>query len=274
MKSRGLLITTILCFVYVVPAHAFFSISGNSADECDQKGIEGWAFGGGECLRVITENPIEEPEALVVFLHGDVSKGGPSDYLAKRMSRINPAANKITAVAIMRPGYMDSNSNKSSGSDNGRRDHYTEHNIVAVSEVIEKLKVAHKPKKTIIVGHSGGAAIAGVIAGMYPNLAKGYVLGACPCDLVAWRKNRGRSVWRNSLSPSDYAESVNTETKVLVLSGGDDSNTRPSLIEGYSQLLTTRGVPVEHLSLDGVSHGGVARNEEFFSSIERLAVGQ
>lgn len=274
MKNLGLAATFVLCLVLALPAFAFFGFSGVSEEECTQKGIEEWAFGGGECLRVITENPIEEPTALVVFLHGDVSKGGPADYLAKRMVRINPTENRITAVAIMRPGYSDSNSNKSSGSDNGRRDHYTERNIAAVAEAIENLKHAYEPKATIIVGHSGGAAMAGVIAGLYPNLATAYVLGACPCDVPAWRESRGRSAWRNSLSPSDFAGSIKPKTKVFVLSGSDDDNTTPGLIENYAQLLLRHRIAVEHISLEGVSHNGVARNDGFFSTIERLALGQ
>ena len=71
------------------PACAFFGSFRNSAEDCAQRGVDAWVYGGGECLKVIAENPIQEPSALVVFIHGDVSKGGPADYLAKRMGRLN-----------------------------------------------------------------------------------------------------------------------------------------------------------------------------------------
>ncbi len=273
--NRTKLLVSLLLLGFAFPAQAFFGLSSAKAEkECAQKSLEEWVGGGGECLSVITENSMTEPAALVVFIHGDVSKGGPSDYLAKRMGRVNPAQNQLVAVAIMRPGYMDSESNKSSGSDSGRRDHYSKHNIVAVAEAIEKLKRKYQPRVTVIVGHSGGAAIAGVIAGMFPELAERYVLGACPCDVVKWRKSRGRSAWRNSLSPSDYAGSVRKETHIVAVSGGEDNNTSAELIEGYIQLLKNHGVNASHLTLPGISHNGVARNEAFFASINELSLGK
>jgi len=273
--NRIRLLVALLVLGSAFPAQAFFGLSSEAAEkECAQKNLEEWAGGGGECLRVITENAMVEPAALIVFIHGDVSKGGPSDYLAKRMGRVDPAQNQFVAVAIMRPGYEDSESNQSSGTDNRRRDHYTKHNVVAVAEAIDKLKAKYQPKATVIVGHSGGAAIAGVLAGMFPELAEHYVLGACPCDVVQWRKSRGRSVWRNSLSPSDYVGSVKKETEIVVVSGSEDNNTSAELSDGYVQLLKNLGVNASHRTLLGVSHNGVARNEAFFSSINELALGR
>ena len=46
-------------------------------------------------------------DALVIVLHGDVSRGGASDYhypFAEKVAAQNPGA---TVVALLRPGYYD-----------------------------------------------------------------------------------------------------------------------------------------------------------------------
>jgi pimeloyl-ACP methyl ester carboxylesterase len=228
-----------------------------------------WVKGKEECVRIITQNPIKNPKALVVLIHGDVSRGGASDYLAKRAYRIEPEFNQFTVVTLIRPGYFDSKGNYSTGSDNNRRDHYTTHNVDAIASAIKKLKEKYKPSKVVVAGHSGGAAIAGNITGRHPNLIDGIVLAACPCDIPRWRATRNSS-WSSSLSPISYVKNIKN-TKVAVIAGGDDSNTFPNLMSDYVDELRKNGVDASFSLLEGVSHNGVARSDEFFSAITDIA---
>ncbi len=222
----------------------------------------------GECLRIITENKIKNPRALVVLIHGDGSRGGPSDYLSRRAYKTNPEANRFVVVSLIRPGYFDSKGNYSTGSSNNRRDNYTRYNVDVVASALKNLNDFYKPKKLIVAGHSGGAAIAGNIIGKYPLLVDGAVLAACPCNIPRWRASRNSS-W-TSLSPSTFAGNVKN-TKVIAIAGADDTNTFSSLMSNYINRLKKNGVDAEFKLLTGVSHNGTARSDEFFSSIVKLS---
>ena len=69
----------------------------------------------------------------------------------------------------------------------GHRDNETAENIDDIADAIKTLKRVYRPRKAVLVGHSGGATVASVILGRYPGLADGTVLVSSPCDLVAWR---------------------------------------------------------------------------------------
>ena len=75
-------------------------------------------------------------------------------------------------VVLIRPGYDDWFGYRSSGSTNGRRDNYTSHNIAAVASALATLKSFHGPRRLIVAGHSGGAAITAVIIGKYERVAQ------------------------------------------------------------------------------------------------------
>ena len=268
--ARALAVVLACCLP--LPVLAFFGLAHSDNKACEQGNTVQWVTGGGECLRVITENPMQNPRALVVFLHGDISRGGHANYLADRMRELEPENNDIVAVALMRPGYEDRAGNRSSGSHNGRRDHYTRHNIKAVAEAVKQLKTAYSPRTTIIAGHSGGAAIAGVIAGKHPGVADHFVLASCPCDIRQWRRSRGRSNWDNSLSPSDYVDAIPERTRIIALSGTEDANTTPELIESFVARLKQRSLGVDHVEMD-VGHNGTARESDFFAAILSLSEG-
>lgn len=72
---------------------------------------------------------------------------------------------------------------------------------------------------------------------------------------------------------AEEKECANKETQIVAMSGAEDSNTPPELIEEYVQLVKRHGVYASHRTLPGVSHNGVARNEEFFSTVRNLALG-
>ena len=230
-----------------------------------------YASGNNQCLKIITKNNIKNPKALVIFIHGDVSKGGASDYFNKRVYQIEPKFNDIVAVTLIRPGYYDSNNNYSSGGTvKYRRDSYTKENITIIADAIKNLKNYYKPNKLILVGHSGGANIVANIIGLYPSLAFGAVIGACPCNVPKWRAMKGKSNWNNSLSPINYVNTIK-DTKVILVAGKDDSNVRPKIMIEYQNKLKQQKIDSKLLILDDVSHSGVARSSEFYDAILELA---
>jgi pimeloyl-ACP methyl ester carboxylesterase len=220
--------------------------------------------GIGECLLMRRFGP-EKPEAMVVYLHWDTSAGGPANYhfpIAQRAS-----SSTILAVALVRPGYPDGSGNTSSGEAYGRSDNYTKDNIAEVGAAVERLRQRFKPGKVIVVGHSGGAAIAAVLLGMQPKLADGTVLVACPCDIWLWRA--GTRPWTRSENPMSWIDKVDPSTHPVAITGTKDGNTSQELAQKFVNALKMRGVDAVFVSAPDATH-----NNAFTSRQVAEAVGK
>lgn len=181
--------------------------------------------------------------ALVVFLHGDLSKGGPADYLYGDAGHAADHFSNVVAAALLRPGYNDAKGRVSPGSANDRRDHYTTQNNALVAQSIANMAHRIGTTRVIAIGHSGGAAQLGAIIGTYPGLIDTAILAGCPCDVVNWRIHRaGYPSWPNSVSPLDLAAQVTKNTEVIAIVGRDDTNTLPVYSQDYVNALKSRGV--------------------------------
>lgn len=222
--------------------------------------------GGGACLVIRTFAPAAPAPVLFVVMHGDTSAGGPSTYHYAVAERLMAGG---TAVALIRPGYYDEGGRTSAGSNNGRRDNYTAENIGTIAEAVRTLRLHHRAARVVLVGHSGGAAIAGVILGRYPGLADAAVLVSCPCDISRWRATRGGR-WRESESPSDWVSQAPSGTQVVALAGSADDNTLPGLSEDYAAALTRRGVMAQYVLIPGAGHNEAFRSPLVVEAALRL----
>lgn len=229
--------------------------SSRAGDACsDGTGLSA-VRGEGLCLAAKTYGAVGEQETtLVVFLHGDLSNGGPADYMARRAEAVARTSPSVIAVALARPGYGFGDGATSSGTNNGRRDSYTATNVDAVGDAVRQLRAIHQPARTVLVGHSGGAAIAGVVAGRQPDVADAFVLAACPCDVAAWRASRNRQPWPNSLSPSRFVQDVSSSAQIIAVTGTLDTNTDERLGQRYVERLVEAGKRAEYRRAPGAGH--------------------
>lgn len=247
-------------------------VSGARA-QCAEERFDAALSAEGLCIAfsVHRGDPIAPAAALVIVLHGDVSGGGHADYhraIAAGFARDVPGA---VAVALLRPGYADSEGRSSTGDNNGRRDHYTALANDALAGVIRRLAAHVGAPLTILVGHSGGAALAGVMIGRHPELAQGAVLVACPCDVATWRREKQWAVWNRSLSPHEWAQQVPSTTRVIAITGQDDDNTRSYLAERYVATLKQRGIDARFEEIAGATHNGAFRDPAVVDAIRELA---
>jgi poly(3-hydroxybutyrate) depolymerase len=212
------------------------------AAPCDMEDFETRVSGISECL-LMRRYGSTEPAAMVVWLHGNVSTGGPANShfrLAQKLAQDFTAEN-VLSVALIRPGYPDGTGESSSGNSYGRADNWPRTIVAEIGMAIERLRQKYKPGRVIIVGHSGGAAIAAVLLGMKPNLADAAVLVACSCDLVAWRGGRRGAPWVSE-NPIRWVDKVSPATKVIALTGSRDDTTVPGLGRTYVEGLKARGI--------------------------------
>ncbi len=196
---------------------------------------------------------------LAVFVHGDVSAGGPADYMYRYAQSFAAGRRDVAAVALLRPGYYDRAGNRSSGSDNGRSDTFDAGSIRTIAGAIRDLKAKYGARRVIALGHSAGAGALGVLAGNSGGLLDGVVLVSCPCDVPAWRASRGGRRAFSSLSPVDYVGGVPASTAIVAVTGASDDNTRPALAEAYVERARAAGRTARvEIVAGGHGFGGVA----------------
>ena len=204
--------------------------------------LVGTVFGSGE-------------DALVVFLHGDVSGGGDATYHERAMQQLTARNRGVVGVALVRPGYSNGRET-SPGTNHDRRDQYTAENLALVAETLQSLRQAYPADRFIVVGHSGGAATLGGILGMYPGLVETAILVSCPCDIDRWRSEVGRRPFPRSepQSPDLWIDAIAPETQIILLTGADDDNTFPALAEDYGAATAARGIATEVIIVPGAGH--------------------
>ena len=245
------------------------SLGAARAEPCPAEDFETHVTGDSQCL-LMRRFGTSEPKTMIVWLHGDVSSGGPATYhfaIAKKAAETF-AAESVLSVALVRPGYPDGSGESSTG-DGRRFDHYTTANVGAVGGAIERLRAKYKPASVIVVGHSGGAATTAILLGMKPQLIDAAVLVSCPCDIAAWRAGR-KDGWNRSESPIRWVDKVAPSAHVIALTGGADTNTSMRLAQAYVEALRARGIDARFQEVPGASHDGAFRAPEVGDALAGL----
>jgi predicted esterase len=133
--------------------------------------------------------------------------------------------------------------------------------VNAVATVLSELKDRYHPRRVILVGHSGGAAIIGNLLGQQGTAVDGALLVSCPCDVTEWRKHmqsvKGRAIRERpvrSLSPLALVDSVPASAKIWLLVGSDDQITPSALTLAYAEVPRNRNVAVNVTVASGLGH--------------------
>lgn len=233
------------------------SLQTNSCENADHVN---WVPGDYICFAIKTFMPSRKVEGpiLRIYLHGDVSRGGPGDYMyryAKRSHRyVADSSPGIVSVAMLRPSYYDKEGRQSTPGGSGRRGTKYPEDVDSIASAIRALSVHHGASRVVLIGHSGGAQISAVILGRYPGLVDAALLVACPCDLRARAIRRNRRVGRG-LDPMGYVNDIPRTVRVIAMTGERDTNTIASECEPYIARLTARGVSARLEIIGRAGHG-------------------
>jgi pimeloyl-ACP methyl ester carboxylesterase len=244
-------------------APSAFAQSPVTAQETMNTGATLWVETTQRIKSKIYENArLSRHPILVVVVHGDASDGSPSTYHYRFAERAAAAIPDAVVAAVLRPGYSDGEDTSDGLRGDTTGDNWTPEVVNAVASVLSELKGKYHPRRVILVGHSGGAAIVGNLLGLQQAAAAdGALLVACPCDLTAWRRHmqsvkRG-AIWERpvrSLSPLALVDSVPASTKIWLLVGGDDQTTPSTLTLAYAEALRDRNVAVNVTVAAGLGH--------------------
>jgi len=208
----------------------------------------------------VTETPMSSAP-LIVLLHGDAPFINPGYQYAVANDLAN-AVPGTRVVALMRPGYADAFGARSDG-DRGfaSGENYTLSVANDVAVAIRSLKQRWGAPSVILVGHSGGAAVAANIAALTPGLVQHVFLVGCPCDVPAFRRHMARlhrsPMWllpAQSMSPMQTLDRMEKGTEVTAISGVNDPVTLPEYARNYIAKAKTLGISASMIILPNEGH--------------------
>jgi pimeloyl-ACP methyl ester carboxylesterase len=250
------------CLVQLASAFSAFAQSTVTVQNTTRTGATLWVTTTQRIKSKIHENArLSEHPILVIVVHGDSSDGSPPTYQYRFAERAAAAIPDAVVAAVLRPGYSDGEDTSEGLRGFTTGDNYTPEVVNAVATVLSELKNRYRPRRVILVGHSGGAAIVGNLLGQQGAAADAALLVACPCDVTAWRKHmqsvKGGAIWERpvrSLSPLALADSVPASAKIWLLVGSDDQTTPQALTLAYAEALRHRNVAVNVTIAPGLGH--------------------
>ena len=202
----------------------------------------------------LTAHPV-----LLLVLHGDLPR--PAYHYEFSRQAVMKIDNAVVA-ALLRPGYTDGLGDRSEGEMGMTTgDNYTPAVVDTVADAVKQLKQKFHPARTVLAGHSGGAAITADLLGRWPDLVNAALLVSCPCDVPAWRRHmlamQADPIWLvpvTSLSPLDLASKVSHSVRVRMLAGGDDPVAPPELSKRYAEALRKQGDDITLTVLPRLKH--------------------
>lgn len=225
------------------------------------------------CLALDTHT-VAAGEPLVVFIHGD---GGIRSRYIPLLDRIRTAG--INLIVLARPGFKQRDGRRSKGPDSDTYDSYTPAVIDGIAEALRRLRTHHKASRLVLLGHSGGAMISGILMGRHPGIAEAAILVSWACDTTKWRAWRELSagkdgIWPNSLSARDYLDRYPASTRIFAITGAVDSNTKPSFAQECVDTLKARGVDAGLEIIARSGHGRVLRSERILAALQKALIPQ
>lgn len=198
---------------------------------------------------------------LIVVLHGDAPFINPG-YQYDVAVDLADTVQGTRVVALTRPGYADAYGAKSDG-DRGfaSGDTYTLNVTKELAAAVQSLKEQWEAPSVILVGHSGGAAVAANIAALNPGLVQHVFLVARPCDVPAFRRHMARMQWSptwllptDSLSPMRTLDRMDRRTKVTAITGANDPVALPEYAQRYIAKAKSLGIPASMIVLPDKGH--------------------
>lgn len=204
--------------------------------------------------------PRAESETLVIYLEGDglayvhpsqpALDPTPSDPVALDLALADPAR---TAVAWLgRPcQYTLPDHGRGCEAAYWTTRRYAPEIIASISTAVDTLKTRSRAKRLVLVGYSGGGAIAVLLAARRSDVMA-LVTVAANLDLGTWTAQGQLSPLTGSLDPAQAATAVGTIPQ-LHFTGGQDRTVGTAVVRSYMARLP-QGAPARLVEIPEFTH--------------------
>lgn len=192
---------------------------------------------------------------LTIYIEGDglawISQRHPStdpsplNPLALRLALAQPAGN---AAYLARPCQLLQAGDSPCNSRYWTGDRFAPEVIDASDIAINQLKARFGAKKLNLIGYSGGAAIAALVAARRHDVSR-LVSIAGNLDTSGWTHLHHLTPLHGSINPIDHVQDLRS-TPQLHFSGAKDQNIPPALTEGFANLFPSANRPYVHVEPD------------------------
>jgi predicted esterase len=236
--------------------------------------------GGRSKAEAFSSTQVSAHPVLLVILHGDLPDPTPSyqyafaqlvtqgvnapalsETIRARLADWRPIPD-VVAVGILRPGYTDDAGDRSDGDmGNAALDNFAPEVVDAIAAAVDQLKKRFGARRVVLVGHSGGAAIAADLLGRHPESADATLLVACVCDPDASRarisQTRASPIWKvptRSLQPLALAPNVRADAVVRLIVGEKDDTALPEYSQRYAETLNKHAVDAQVTIAPSLGH--------------------
>jgi pimeloyl-ACP methyl ester carboxylesterase len=262
-RIAGILVGLVMC--------ATAPVMSNAQQRSDGQPVAGWASNG-ETVWISTPSGrlkthvyksahLGPGPVLILAVHGDIPNP-PPDYQYAFAQMTADAADNVVAAGVLRPGYKDTQGDRSDGDMGfGVGDNYTPQAVDELNTAVLQLKRRYHAKAVILVGHSGGGAIAADLLGRHPKTADGAVLVSCGCDpkgfMKRWRAENPdapKNIPYRSLSPLDFAANVSPNARITLVVGSQDEVAGLPRTRAYANALAKHGVKAKLVIVPDAGH--------------------
>lgn len=204
-------------------------------------------------------NDILPRQDLTVYIEGDGLAWLSNEIPSNDPTPINPIGLKLAlaqpsgqAVYLGRPcQYADFKAEGSCGKRYWTNERFAPEVIMAMSMVLDQLKLEFNPKRLTLVGYSGGGAIAVLLAAKRTDVAQ-LITIAGNLDTEAWTAYHGISPLAGSLNPADAYRQLTHTPQIHWVGGADE--TMPKQIADHYLARFDKTSLLEIRVMDGYTH--------------------
>ena len=249
MRNAAALLATLA----LIPVFGWHAVAG---ERCVSPDNIASVSGTAHCLQIKTyAPPAGSSRTLAVVLHGALSRGGDADYIIGT-ARISATYGAV-GVAMARPGYTLDGRTSTGVATRDKHPSYWHRaeEIDSIAAAVAALKNHHGSERVVMVGHSAGAVVSGVMIGRRAPLVDAVVLVSCPCDFQEFRSYHDREPLPQAESPVAYLDAVPKSARIFAVTGKRDRVTPPFLARDYVERARKLGLDATFLPVEQAGHG-------------------
>ncbi len=203
--------------------------------QAEQAGLQRATVQGRKFRHVVYSSIKSNTDTIHIYIEGD-----GANWKWNRVVKADPTPQRSLMLDLMstdrgnvlylgRPCYLGLELDDACDADHWTYERYSEQVVSSMVEVI-KAQAGHF-KKVVLIGHSGGGALALLIAEHLPAVSAVVTIAGI-IDTDAWTAHHGHTRLVGSLNPAKRS-SLPDKIKQLHLVGGRDANIPPALVRQW-----------------------------------------